>query len=72
MRAQETPFLLCRLGELKNEPKLFERSWECSKGHYARAKRDLGDYYYKLMHYEEAIPHFKQAVPLDLLSLYIA
>ena len=53
---------MCRLGEVKDEPRYYEKSWELSNHHYARAKRDWGDYLYKQMKYEECIPHYKQAV----------
>ena len=58
----ETPYLLCRIGELKGNTQLMERAWELSGHHYARAKRQLGEYYYAKNQFAECIPHFKEAV----------
>ena len=58
----ETPYLLCRLGELKGNTQLMERAWELSGHHYARAKRHLGDFLYEKNQFAECIPHYKEAV----------
>lgn len=36
---------LCILGDIKNDPKLWEKSWNV--GHFAKAKRSLARYYFK-------------------------
>lgn len=54
--------MLCRIGELKGNTQLIERAWELSGHHYARAKRQLGEYYYAKNQFAECIPHFKEAV----------
>ena len=38
----DAPRLLCILGDLEKEPRLYERAWEVSKGRFARAQRSLG------------------------------
>ena len=41
----DAPRLLCILGDLEKEPRHYERSWEVSKGRFARAQRSLGKHY---------------------------
>ena len=58
----QTPYLLCRLGELKKNPHLMEQAWELSNHRYARAQRDLGDYYYEKGEFGECKQHYALAV----------
>ena len=69
----ETPYLLCRLGELKGNTQLMERAWELSGPHYARAKRHLGDFLYEKNQFAECIPHYKEAVSggFELFSVVV-
>ena len=39
------PRLWCILGDLEQNPSYWERAWEISGKHYARAQRTLGEYY---------------------------
>lgn len=39
------PRLWCILGDLEQNPECWERAWEISGKHYARAQRTLGEYY---------------------------
>jgi len=39
------PRLWCILGDLEQDPSCWERAWEISGKHYARAQRTLGEYY---------------------------
>lgn len=39
------PRLWCILGDLEQNPSCWERAWEISNKHYARAQRTLGEYY---------------------------
>ncbi len=50
------------MGELKKSPKLMEKAWEVSNHHYARAQRDLGDYYYEKGEYEQCKSYYSAAV----------
>lgn len=58
----ETPYLLCRMGELKKNPKWMEKAWELSGKHYARAQRDLGDYYYEKGEFSQCKTYYSTAV----------
>lgn len=39
------PRLWCILGDLEQDPSCWERAWDISGKHYARAQRTLGEYY---------------------------
>jgi tetratricopeptide (TPR) repeat protein len=41
------PRLWCILGDLEQDPSCWERAWEISGKHYARAQRTLGEYWTK-------------------------
>lgn len=58
----ETPQMLCALGEIKHDPELFERAWVLSGNRYARAKTSLGRYWFSKGDYEASAIHFKAAV----------
>jgi hypothetical protein len=42
-----SPKLICLLGDIKKDPKYYEEAWALSDGHYARAMRSLGAWYFK-------------------------
>lgn len=58
----ETPYLVCRIGELQKNPRLLERAWELSNHRFGRAKRMLGNLYYDQNDFSACIPHYKEAV----------
>ena len=58
----ETPYLLCRIGELQKDPRLLERAWEVSHHRFARAQRMLGNFFYEQSDFAQCIPHYKEAV----------
>jgi tetratricopeptide (TPR) repeat protein len=55
------------LGMVKNDPILYEASWEKSGKRYSRAKRALGNYYSQQKKFKEAIPHYEQALAINHL-----
>ncbi|RLN63814.1 hypothetical protein BBJ28_00019440 [Nothophytophthora sp. Chile5] len=56
-----TPFMWVTLGDLTQDPTLYETSWTLSKQRFARAKRSLGRYYFEKGEPEKAIPHYEDA-----------
>lgn len=48
------PRLWCILGDLEQDPSCWERAWEISGKHYARAQRTLGEYYTRQGNLEKA------------------
>ena len=62
---QETPKLLCVLGDLFNEESYYKRSWVLSKKKFARAKRSLARLYFSRQDYEKAIKAFKKALEIN-------
>ena len=63
----ETPYLVCRMGELQKNPKLLEHAWELSHHHFARAKRMLGDFYYEKNDFAACLPHYREALTINLM-----
>lgn len=41
----DAPRLWCLLGDIDNDPAMYEKAWEVSKQRYARAQRSLGRYW---------------------------
>ncbi|KAK8794782.1 hypothetical protein WA158_001763 [Blastocystis sp. Blastoise] len=64
---QPTPFLWCRLAELKDNVEYFEKSWELSNHHYARAQRGLGRHYFAIGDFENSIRHYNLALSINQL-----
>lgn len=42
LEAEPTPLLWCVLGDLKKDVEFYDRAWELSDGHFARAQRSKG------------------------------
>lgn len=57
--------LLCILGELKDDPALYEKAWEVSGGRFGRAMRSLGMHYIKNDRIAEAIVCFEKALAIN-------
>jgi len=62
-----TPKLHCILGDLKQDPAEYEKAWELSNGHYARAMRSLGAHYFKNGKNDQAIECFEKALALNAI-----
>ena len=45
LAVNETPNLLCYLGDVTNDPEHYVKAWEVSKGKSSKAQRNLGYYY---------------------------
>uniref|UniRef100_A0A2C9KKU8 Uncharacterized protein n=1 Tax=Biomphalaria glabrata TaxID=6526 RepID=A0A2C9KKU8_BIOGL len=66
---EETPSLLCYLGDITRDIQHYQRAWELSNHKSARAKRCMGYIYFQEEKYEQAIESF--AVSLKINSLQI-
>jgi len=63
----ESPKFWCLLGQIKNEPEYYEKAWELSGNHYAKAMRSLGAYYYKQLDYAKCVDAYKKALKINPL-----
>lgn len=63
-----TPHLLCLLGDANDDISNYQEAWDLSGGRFARAKRSLGFYYYRVKKYPESIPHFEDTLRVNSLQ----
>ncbi|OMJ30125.1 TPR repeat-containing protein [Smittium culicis] len=61
------PKLWSILGDLKQSPEFWKKSWEISGSRYTRSMRSLGGYYFKHSKMEECIEAYKKALKLNPL-----
>ncbi|KAK3312551.1 hypothetical protein B0H66DRAFT_570860 [Apodospora peruviana] len=62
------PRLFCILGDIENDPVLYERAWEISNHRFSRAQRSLGEYYLQQKDAERAREAYEKAVKVNRLS----
>ncbi|KAK3688929.1 hypothetical protein B0T22DRAFT_460493 [Podospora appendiculata] len=62
------PRLFCILGDIENDPALFERAWEISKHRYSRAQRALAEFYLKKGEIVSARDAYVKAIAVNRLS----
>ena len=66
---QETPYLLCLLGDATEQIDCYERAWRLSNGKSYLAQKRLGYHYYDLKDYKTAIECFKRSLELNCMQL---
>eukprot|EP01116_Phalansterium_solitarium_P024129 TRINITY_DN8746_c0_g1_i1.p1 TRINITY_DN8746_c0_g1~~TRINITY_DN8746_c0_g1_i1.p1 ORF type:complete len:798 (+),score=187.39 TRINITY_DN8746_c0_g1_i1:56-2449(+) len=64
---RETPSLLCALADVTGDETAYERAWELSNHHYARAKRSLGLRCLRRQEWEKCIEHYREALEINPL-----
>lgn len=62
-----SPKLYCLLGDLKKDPKYWEKAWDVSNHRYARAMRSLGAYYFRVGDFEKSVDCYDKALKLNAL-----
>lgn len=63
------PKLYCLLGDLTNDPSLYEKSWTVSGHRYAASQRSLGYYhFFRTKDYEKAIHAYQLSLTLNPLN----
>ena len=65
-----SPKLLCILGDLTNDPTMWQKAWDVSDHHYSRAMRSLGAYHFRLQDYQKAVEFYQQALRLNSLFVH--
>ncbi|XP_078590930.1 tetratricopeptide repeat protein 27-like isoform X2 [Branchiostoma floridae x Branchiostoma japonicum] len=68
LAVQETPTLLCLLGDVTGEKQHYEKAWELSNHRSARAQRSLGWINFKEEKFPEAITCFEKSVEINGLQ----
>lgn len=66
---QETPYLLCLLGDATDQIDCYERAWQLSNGKSYLAQKRLGYHYYGLKDYKTAIECFRRSLELNCMQL---
>lgn len=66
---QETPYLLCLLGDATDQIDCYERAWQLSDGKSYLAQKRLGYHYYGLKDYKTAIDCFRRSLELNCMQL---
>ena len=62
------PRLFCILGDIENDPALYERAWEISNQRFARAQKSLGEHYLQQKNLVQAQDAYKKAVAVNRMS----
>lgn len=66
---EETPLMLCLLGDIVMHEDYYLRAWTISKGRCAEAKKRLGLLYFNRKMYEKATDAFQEATKLQPLQV---
>jgi tetratricopeptide (TPR) repeat protein len=64
----EAPRLYCILGDLEDDPDMFEKAWEVSNKRYARAQRSLGRYWFTKKDYGKAAIAYVKSLQVNQLN----
>ncbi|KAI9793261.1 MAG: hypothetical protein M1816_000682 [Peltula sp. TS41687] len=64
----DAPRLFCILGDLEQDPSMYDRAWEVSGRRYARAQRSLGKYYFARRDYSRSADAYENSVMVDRLN----
>ncbi|GIY52227.1 tetratricopeptide repeat protein 27 [Caerostris darwini] len=68
LEKKETPLLWCLLGDALDDPDMYLKADELSKGTNARCQRSLAFYYFKRKDYEKSLPFFKRTLEINPLQ----
>ncbi|KAI9805083.1 MAG: hypothetical protein M1825_000917 [Sarcosagium campestre] len=63
----DAPRLFCVLGDLDNDPKMYERAWEVSGNRYARAQRSLGKLFFGQKDYTRSAEAYSKSLHINPL-----
>jgi tetratricopeptide (TPR) repeat protein len=66
-KGEQSPAILCLMGDIKKDHTYYERAWETSKHRYARAMRSLARYHYFQTDFKKAIECFETALAINRL-----
>lgn len=66
---QETPVLLCYLGDVTRKKEHYVKAWELSGSRFPRAQKALGYWYLQRGKYEEVLPCFQKTLEINPLQV---
>lgn len=69
LKKEETPYLLCLLGEINNDIESLLKAWELSEFKYFKAQKLLGNYYFSRKEYMKCSEHYKKALELNSMQV---
>lgn len=64
----DAPRLYCILGDINQDPSMYEMAWEVSNGRYARSQRSLGRQAFAANDFINAADSYSKAVKIDQLN----
>lgn len=64
----DAPRLFCILGDIEEDPSLYERAWEISNRRYARAQRALGKHFFARRDYARSAEAYSKSLELHRLD----
>lgn len=65
----DSPYLWCLLGDATDDLSCYEKSWTLSNGKYYKAKRAIGNYYFKRKNYVSCIDPYQDSLKLNSLQI---
>ncbi|GFS95926.1 tetratricopeptide repeat protein 27 [Nephila pilipes] len=68
---KETPLLWCLLGDVLDDPEMYEKGDSLACGTNARCLRSLGYYYFKRKDYEKSLPFFQKSLKINSLQFNV-
>ena len=66
-KTPSSPVFQALLGDIRQDPELWERAWEVSNHRYSRAMRTLARYHFKQGNFENAAECFRKALSVNSL-----
>lgn len=70
LKENETPAMLCILGDLTNDPEWYRRAWTVSNDRCARAQRSLGLYHLRREEYSECIDSLQLSLSCNGMQVH--
>ena len=64
----DAPRLFCILGDLEQDPGLYERAWQVSNRRYPRAQRSLGRYFFTKAEYARAADAYSKSLQVNRID----